>query len=340
MSQNDSTLEKQEVPAAKAAGAAGAAKHKQHSRGKTICLIGFVLALCALSTHWLSRAYLIFDFFNNLTLQYGLAAAAFAIGYIMPRARVLTAIVLIIAGLLTIAAWPHYVSDRVAPAKAALATEKPLKLMTFNTWSRNTDWQAVVEEIKRHDADIVTMIEFGHEKKKAFDALLKTYPHSIHCMAERYCHLALMSKVPLTKIAAKAIWQGPAYIHVRLGTNYGKTHVFALHSTRPPHVRSQIVQLTTMARHLKKFSGPKIVMGDFNSTPYATLLQKFTASSGLNRLTNLPTYPTHYGPFAQIAIDHVFLSDDVRPLSEARTGSNAGSDHYPVIVDVAVPGRE
>ncbi len=311
----------------------------RNRRGKTLCLIGFALALCALSTHWLSRAYLVFDFFNNLTLQYILIAVAFAIGFFMPRARVLTAMVLIVAGLLAIAAWPHYVSDRVAPAIAAAPNEKSLKLMSFNTWSRNTDWKAVVAEIRRNDPDIVTMIEFGHEKKAAFDELRKDYPHAVHCMEKRYCHLALMSKLPIKVIAARAIWLGPTYIHVRLGAEHGNTHVFALHSTRPPHVRSQIVQLTTMTRHLKKFSGPKIVMGDFNSTPYATLLQKFTAGSGLNRVTRLPTYPTHYGPFAQIAIDHVFLSDDVRPLSEARIGNNAGSDHYPVIVDVAVPAR-
>lgn len=339
MSGQPETSPEREDAGAVAEPAAKTGKRSRTRRGKTVCLIGFALALAALSTHWLSRAYLIFDFFNNLTLQYALAAAAFAIGYIMPRARVLTAIVIIIAGLLTISAWPHYVSDRVAPATATVAGERALKLMTYNTWSRNDDWQAVTAEIKRHDPDIVTLVEVGHEKETVLDALRKDYPYSIDCLEKRYCHLAMLSKLPMTVIAARAIWRGPAYIHIRLGAEYGRTHVFGLHSTRPPHVRSQIVQLTTMARHLKKFSGPKIVMGDFNSTPYATLLQKFTAGSDLKRITNLPTYPTHYGPFAQIAIDHVFLSRDVRPLSKAKIGNNSGSDHYPVIVDVAVPAR-
>ncbi len=315
----------------------GPAAKRRRNRGKFLCALGFVLAILALSTHWLARAYLVFDFFNNLTLQYAIAAAAFAIGYLMPRARVMTALVLILAGLLAVSVWPHYVSDQPVQVAELRAGERAVKLMTFNTWSLNRDWQAIVAEIERHDPDIVTMVEFGEEKRKAFYALKARYPYSEHCMDKRYCHLAMMSKLPLYDVKARSPWQGPPYIRARLGPEYGRTHVFGVHSTRPPHVRSQIQQINTLARFLKKFAGPKIVMGDFNSTPYATLLTRFTANSGLTRLTSLPTFPARFGPFPQIAIDHVFLSRELRQLSRARIGQNAGSDHYPVIVDIAVP---
>jgi endonuclease/exonuclease/phosphatase (EEP) superfamily protein YafD len=39
----------------------------------------------------------------------------------------------------------------------------------------------------------------------------------------------------------------------------------------------------------------------------------------------------------QLAIDHIFASDEVKSVEDARIGGNAGSDHYPLLVSVAVP---
>ena len=208
--------------------------------------------------------------------------------------------------------------------------------MTYNTWLRNKDWQAVTAEIRRHDPDIVTLIEFGKEKRKTFDALKKDYPYSVHCIEKSYCHMAIISKYPLYDVETRNIWKGPAYIRARLGRDLGRTYVYGLHSTRPPFVRSQIVQLKAMAKRLRGVPGQKIVMGDFNSTPYARLLSQFAAHNTLKRITYLPTWPSRWGPFPQLAIDHVFLSRGMRALNRAWIGQPAGSDHYPIIVDVAI----
>jgi endonuclease/exonuclease/phosphatase family metal-dependent hydrolase len=41
----------------------------------------------------------------------------------------------------------------------------------------------------------------------------------------------------------------------------------------------------------------------------------------------------------QLAIDHVFVSPQLRVLEEPRIGRRSGSDHYPVTVTVAVPSE-
>jgi endonuclease/exonuclease/phosphatase (EEP) superfamily protein YafD len=312
-------------------------KRRRHSRGKLLCLLGFLAGVGGLSTHWLARAYLYFDFFNNLTLQFALLAAACAIGYFMPRARVLTAMVLTIAGLLAISFWPQYLSEQPHAVAKPAANERALRLMAYNTWSQNDDWQKVVEEVKRVDPDIVTLVEFGREKRQALAALNKLFPYVYHCMNERHCHRAIMSKHKLYNVKFRDNWQGPDDLIARLGPEFGRAHIFGIHSTRPPFVRSQIKQIQYYADHLRKYSGSKIVMGDFNSTPFSVLLTGFTERSGLDRLTNLPTYPATFGPFPQLAIDHVFVSKDIRTLSKPRIGHTGGSDHYPVIVDVAIP---
>ena len=307
--------------------------------GKFVCLMGFVAAIGAISLHWVSNVTLYFDFLNNLTLHYALAAAAFAVGFFMPRARVLTAFMLIVLGMSAIAFWPHYVSGKPVVVAASAKNERALRVMTFNTWSDVSDWASMVKEIERQDPDIVALMEIDEEKYGVIAALKKRYPYSSNCIRKHFCHLALLSKHQLSDVRAQSLWKGPVHIRARLGKEFGGTYIFGIHSTRPPHVRSQIVQLATMAQHIKKFKGPKIVMGDFNSTPFATILQNFEKNSGLKRISNLPTYPARFGPFPQLAIDHIFLSDKVRRLSDVRIGGNAKSDHYPLIVDLAVPTK-
>ena len=312
-------------------------KRQPHSKGKLLCLLGLLAALAGLATHWLARAYLFFDFFNNLTLQFALLAIACAVGYLMPRGRVLTAMVLFLAGLLAVAVWPQYLREQPHPVAKAAAGERSLKLMAYNTWSRNDNWQGVVDEIKRVDPDIVTLVEFGREKRAALKALEQHFPYVYHCINKDYCHRAIMSKHQLYNVKFRDNWQGPDDLIARLGPEFGRAYIFGIHSTRPPFVRSQIKQIQYYSNHLQRFAGPKIVMGDFNSTPFSVLLNRFTERSGLTRLTHLPTFPTRFGPFPQMAIDHVFVSSDIRMLSRPRIGYTGGSDHYPVIVDIAIP---
>ncbi len=309
---------------------------RRATRGRLLCLVGLIASALALSAQWLAKHYYVFDLFAHFTFHYLLAAAAFLIGFFMPRARVLTAVVLIIAGIGAIAWWPQYISQRPFEIGKPASNERKLRLMTFNTWLSNKDWRAVKDEIRRHKPDIVTLMEFGKEKQRAFNDLKSDYPYSVHCINKHYCHMALMSKFPLYDVNTRIIWRGPAFIRARLGKEFGRIYIFGLHSTRPPHVRSQVVQLRAMGKLLKRLAGRKIVMGDFNSTPFANLLSTFSAQSGLKRITHLPTWPARYGPFPQLAIDHVFLSPGMRRLSSARIGNSAGSDHYPAIVDVAV----
>ena len=240
------------------------------------------------------------------------------------------------AGVAAIAWWPQHVSEHPAAPAALQQGERQLRLMTFNTWLANKDWKAVTSEIRRHDPDIVTLIEFGKEKLKAFDALKSEYPYSVHCIEKIFCHMAIISKMPLYDVETRNIWKGPAYIRARLGKQYGRTYIYGIHSTRPPHVRTQIVQLRAMAKRLHGLAGRKIVMGDFNSTPYARLLKQFADHNSFRRVTYLPTWPSRWGPFPQLAIDHVFLSSNMRPLNRAWIGKPAGSDHFPTIVDVAI----
>jgi endonuclease/exonuclease/phosphatase (EEP) superfamily protein YafD len=96
--------------------------------------------------------------------------------------------------------------------------------------------------------------------------------------------------------------------------------------------RSQIEALTAL---VNEESGPTVVLGDFNATPFSLILKRFERGTGLRRLTALASWPSHV-QLPQVAIDHIFVSPDIE-ASAVRLGAAGGSDHYPVIADLIIP---
>ena len=125
-------------------------------------------------------------------------------------------------------------------------------------------------------------------------------------------------------------------VRVEYGPELGAVTVLAAHTMRPPHFTHQLMQMRGMSDVITAAGGAHIVLGDFNATPYSHMLQTFNELSGLELVTHLPTWPSFVG-LPQIAIDHIFISPDLRVAGPPRIGSPAGSDHYPVIAEIAVP---
>jgi endonuclease/exonuclease/phosphatase (EEP) superfamily protein YafD len=94
--------------------------------------------------------------------------------------------------------------------------------------------------------------------------------------------------------------------------------------------------MRALATELDAITGPRIVMGDFNATPYSRVTQTFASQGNFLRLTNLPTWPARTG-MPQVAIDHIFVSPGIRQLESEGIGNGAGSDHFPIYMKLAVP---
>jgi endonuclease/exonuclease/phosphatase (EEP) superfamily protein YafD len=94
--------------------------------------------------------------------------------------------------------------------------------------------------------------------------------------------------------------------------------------------------MTEIAKLIEATAGRKLVMGDFNTTPFSRMMAALQDRASLERLTFLPSWPAQWG-LPQIAIDHILVSPGLRLLAPARIGEAAGSDHYPVTALIAVP---
>jgi endonuclease/exonuclease/phosphatase (EEP) superfamily protein YafD len=287
----------------------------------------------------MSRAGLLwpaFDIFAQATLQWLALAAAFAIGLVVPRYKVLAACILFVLALAAISAWPYYQSAHPRTLATVGDGEKPLRLASFNTWLLNDDAAAIEQEIRRLNADVVSVLEFGATETTVLDRLRDLYPYQATCGTVEHCHFAILSRLPLSNQRQEMLWDGPPYMQVTLPADYGSVALFAVHTTRFPHSRAQLHQVTALAAMLNALPGRKIVMGDFNASPFSRVTQTVAGNADLVRLTTLPSWPARYG-LPQLAIDHIFVSRDIRQIESQAIGNVAGSDHFPITLRVAVP---
>ena len=127
-------------------------------------------------------------------------------------------------------------------------------------------------------------------------------------------------------------------VTVDVETPAGVLHVTGFHLF-PPMTPQRLAwrneQLAIAGDILAEVDAPMLVVGDFNATPWSASLRAFRSENDLSGFNTRATWPVWLG-FAGIPIDHAFVSRDLRILG-IETGPDIGSDHRPILIDVA-PG--
>jgi endonuclease/exonuclease/phosphatase (EEP) superfamily protein YafD len=302
-----------------------------------VLFVGIVAALAALAAGQFASWRIELDIFNHFIPHIAILILACLIGLAMPRAGLALAIVVMALGLVAIGLWPHYVSRHGLPASPPAGEgERVVRVMSFNTDFETDAWRAVADEVARHDPDILVLLEVGRSKRPLLEALEATFPHRADCLAEDFCQNVILSKIPFASSAIRTQWQGPQMVQVTYGPELGNLTVVGAHTMRPPFAARQYEQMMALGDELAAAGGAQIVAGDFNATPRSLMLQTLLSRAGLRLASGLASWPSTLG-LPQIAIDHIMVSPALRILSPARIGASAGSDHYPVIADIAVP---
>lgn len=311
-------------------------KKKRPPTGRFESRMGFLLGLAGLAASRLGQLWIAFDVFAQFTAQFAVVAFAFLIAMVVPRAKLLTAFLIIILGLTGIGAWPYVASQKPMVLGEPKPGEIAIRVASFNTLWVNEDVDAVVAEVLRLDADVVTLIEMGPNKRRLLPAVKDRYPYQADCYDIDYCNLVILSKFPIVEENARVSWEGPPMIVAKLGPEAGGLTVVGAHTIRFPHSRAQFRQIVALSKHLETLPRLKIVMGDFNATPYSRIIQEFAQRTGLTRLTSLPSWPSHVR-LPQLAIDHIFIGPSIRLLESEQIGEPSGSDHFPVTLRLAIP---
>jgi endonuclease/exonuclease/phosphatase (EEP) superfamily protein YafD len=319
--------------------AASPQRLRRRKTGRFECQLGLLIGLLGLVASRLGQLWIAFDVFSQFTLQFVAITFAFLVGVLLPRARLLAAFMVLMAGLAGIGVWPHIASREPRPIDVLRNGETPLKVATFNTWFANDQPDRLKAEIERLDSDIITLVELAPGKRPMLDALLARYPYQATCFDKDFCNLAILSKLPILGHEARVNWEGPPLMTAKFELKTGGLTVIAVHTIRFPHSRAQFRQVLALDGFVETIPGSKLIMGDFNATPFSRIIAAVAGRTGMTRLTMLPSWPSHLD-LPQMAIDHIFVTPDIRAISGEAIGNPAGSDHYPVTMTLAVaPGR-
>jgi endonuclease/exonuclease/phosphatase (EEP) superfamily protein YafD len=325
-------------------------------RGLSLMLAAGALAAIALGA--LGQWYAPLDIFAQFTAHWLILVGAAFVAAAFPRRAGAIVISAIPAAILTLplitatyhdeAARPPMVRETNVAAAASLSlptsaatspgTADPLaasfKLLTFNLLQENRDYRAIIDEIERHDADIVFLAEYGSTKKLLQAWLSRRYPYNQDCSGSWHCSIALYSRFPIAKqrLVLAQHDAGPRRIHADIQIGGTNVHVIGTHLISPLYGRSaNYRELDFLAREVAaRGPGPVVVAGDFNATLFSNAFRNFVEKSGLVHMGHLiPSWPMSPVALPQIGIDHVFMSRDVE-LYDVAAGRAAGSDHLPI----------
>jgi endonuclease/exonuclease/phosphatase (EEP) superfamily protein YafD len=298
--------------------------------------VGVLFGIAGLVLARLGHLWVGFDVFSQFSAQFIFLTLSMAAGLAMPRYKGLVGSVLFVVAVVAYALWPQFNSSKFVAAVPAAHSK--LKLAHFNPFIFNTDYAAIKASILKMDPDVMTFVEIGQDKLKLLNELRGQFPYQMDCFDVVNCDAAIISKFPLSNRVAKGNWTGAPFISASLGQQFSNVTVFGFHTTRFPHSRAQFIQVRAIVKYLETIATPIIVMGDFNATPFSRISDVITQGLDLKRLSNLPTWPATYG-FPQLAIDHIFVSQNILPLNAEEIGDNATSDHFPITITVAVPQK-
>lgn len=231
------------------------------------------------------------------------------------------------------------------------------KLMTHNVSGLNFDIERVEAAIEAEQPDIIALQEyFGEQSSELHPLLHRNYPYYAQCRGGKRANIAIYSKLPFEEAKENGICPNDAYGKQRtariLATftqpDGSRFSVMTTHLDRPIPVMRQSKQFEELTSAVNETTGPLLVVGDFNSTPWSYALRDFAMRTMLDRQTrNMMTFPLRFtapqrffpeglmDTMPVLPIDHVLVRGGIA-AHDVHAGMDTGSDHLPIFVTFSV----
>ncbi len=220
----------------------------------------------------------------------------------------------------------------------------PVRVAAANVFWRNMRHDAALRWARESGADVLVFVEVDARWQAALRALADRYPYE-HLRQEpgRHHGVLVRSRWPLAAAAADA-QPTPRMAALDVHGPNATWRLVAVHAhwpLGPGAARARARDLEAVAAVARAAPVPVVAIGDFNISPlsphFAALLAQGQLRDAAADWGWQPTWPTFLPPLG-IRIDHALVSDIVR-VNSFRRGRLEGSDHRPILVDVALPAR-
>lgn len=313
-------------------------------------IVRFLVITCIVSTvtafagpwHWYA------DLFSHFRVQYFIALAIAAPFLWVRHMRILAVVSGIACFANACVIFPHYRKTELhSTPRPASPT---LRCISFNLLQRNT------EQAKTNGPEVSTFIRTCNADVLVFQELTPALAGVLQQNADLYPvqsirarkdskGTALLSRLPARNVRFEVL-PGQTQIGaaaVEIETAAGVVTVFGIHSHKPTKAegaesqRAYFTWLAQRGREIQAEGRPFVVIGDFNATPWSTPFRLFAEKSGLLDTSRGIVFGATWSYFLpyRLMIDHGFVSPEWR-LIQREVGPSLGSDHRPLILDLAL----
>ena len=255
--------------------------------------------------------------------------------------------------LLLAAANGLWVPPRALPVGTSRLPTRPLKtrpltVLTYNVNSDSVRYEDVMNTIRGVDADVVILEELSPKWKQQLVALGDFKYRSMYPDDSNW-GFGILSRLPI--VSSELLpWSGIATAYgVRAELRMGGSEegegvtvtVIGLHPVTPvddPGGAERDAQLAAAAKLAQGVTGPLIVMGDLNATPWTRQFRALLFDGHLRDAAAWrwvgATWPTQLGPFG-LPLDHILVGGSV-DVDEVQVAPGTGSDHFGLAAKLAV----
>jgi endonuclease/exonuclease/phosphatase (EEP) superfamily protein YafD len=218
--------------------------------------------------------------------------------------------------------------------------EEPLTILTFNLQASNERFGDVVSYVRAVDADVVFLHEVSRPWEVAIEGAGLGYELTQSRSAELIFGTLVLTRPGDTVTSFGFTTGGARAVEV----HHENVAILGIHPLAPTtEERSALrnAQLGFAQEWSAEQEGPHVVVGDFNSTPWSFAFRPLQANNvrrhsqkgfGLDA-----SFPTMSFFAFRVPIDHLLHSEEL-VVADRRLGPALGSDHFPLVVDLWLPG--
>ena len=234
--------------------------------------------------------------------------------------------------------------------RQAAPADRSIRLVVSNVLMENRDIERWTRVVSAEDADVIAAVETDSWwAGRIGEALGEAYPYVVTLPQDDTYGMCVFSKLPITQEEVRHLVEPEVpSLFLTLELPSGEPLRLTVLHPRPPRPDTQQdsqlrdAELVRAAREVATFDEPGVVAGDLNDVAWSYTTRLFQKLSGyLDPRIGRGLYSTFHADhwWLRYPLDHVFHSDDLA-LVELRRLENVGSDHFPMLIELAIdPSR-
>jgi endonuclease/exonuclease/phosphatase (EEP) superfamily protein YafD len=289
---------------------------------------------------WFGKYYWFLELLTHFRMQFVVGAVILVVAASIVRSPWSAAAAIVVAAANLVPMFPFLLTS----GSTVQASQDSVRIMSVNVRLKNNDYDAVLGLIDRERPDIVGLQEVDAVWLAHVSLMEDDYPYRVLRGEEGAYGLALFSRFPLYELETSPYVEDGIQAAVvadveMLGTRARLilTHLMAPMTAARAELRNR--QLEEIAGIVKAHSSHEsILFGDLNITPWSPFYRRLERETQLANAAYARGYrPTWHSGLCpvKIPIDHILVSDGLR-TGRFRTLDDIGSDHLPIVADIAI----